>query len=269
MARKSVRLLFVSDTVRPGFIKGVWRHLASVPRLVFGVRGWPYLLFDCLGFRRHPYQLVAAGGIRCEIRPGTSDWWIFLEIFVFGIYRRVQSDIRGARQIIDVGANVGFFAIFSSALNPSVQVHAFEPFPSNVDQLRRNLRLNGNESRIHAHPDAISDKAGTVQLYFTPGDDSGCSLSEAKDHSCPVNAVAVNDLFRTCGITACDVLKMDCEGSELPILRAASAELLEAIQSIILEYHVESEVAELTGILSRSGFRCEQLKEIRTLYASR
>jgi FkbM family methyltransferase len=224
---------------------------------------------DCLGFRRRPYLLVTRGGVRCEIRPGTSDWWIFLEIFVFGIYRRVQDDLRRARRVIDIGANVGFFAIFSAALSPEVELHAFEPFPNNVDQMRKNLQLNGGRHHVHIHPEAISDKAGTVQLYYTPGDDSGCSLSEAKDHSLPVSAVAVNDLYKTCGVEDCDVLKMDCEGSELPILQAASAETLGRIRTIILEYHAEAEVSELVGILTRSGFRCEQLKEIRTLYASR
>ena len=247
----------------------MWKHLAKVPRLIFGIIGWPYLLADCLGLRRRPYHLVTRGGVRCEIRPGTSDWWIFLEVFVFGIYRRVRDDLRRARRVVDIGANVGFFVIFGSSLNPEAEVHAFEPFPSNVDQMRKNLLLNGGNNRVRVHAEAISDKSGTVQLYYIPGDDSGCSLSEAREHSVPVNAVAVNDLFKTCGIADCDLLKMDCEGSELPILRAASAELLAKIHSVILEYHVESEVPELTGILSRSGFRCEELKEIRTLYATR
>jgi FkbM family methyltransferase len=57
-------------------------------------------------------------------------------------------------------------------------------------------------------------------LYFTPGDDSGCSLNESKGQSCSVNVVGVNDLFRIYSIEKCDLLKMDCEGSELAILTA-------------------------------------------------
>jgi FkbM family methyltransferase len=35
-----------------------------------------------------------------------------------------------------------------------------------------------------------------------------------------VNVVGVNDLFRIYSIEKCDLLKMDCEGSELAILTA-------------------------------------------------
>ena len=73
------------NIMRPGFLKGAWRRLWSVPRIVLFVRGWPALLADSMGLRRAPYQVRAKSGARCELRPGRSDWWIFLEIFVFGI----------------------------------------------------------------------------------------------------------------------------------------------------------------------------------------
>src|SRR5262245_11700041 len=104
--------------MRPGFVKGAMRRLSSVPRLIYSVRGWPKLLADCLGLQRQTYQLRTRSGAVCQIRPGTSDWWIFLEIFVFRIYERVRDDILRSNVIIDVGANVGFFAIHASTLNP-------------------------------------------------------------------------------------------------------------------------------------------------------
>src|ERR1035441_10680092 len=87
--------------LRIGWVKGAWQHRSSVPRLVFQVRGWPWLLADCMGLRRRPYRLRTKSGADCELRPGTSDWWIFLEIFIFGIYQRVRDDIRRAKVIID------------------------------------------------------------------------------------------------------------------------------------------------------------------------
>lgn len=254
--------------LRTGFFKGAWRHISSVPRLIFSVRRWPFLLADCMGLRRRPYVLRTSRGACCELRPGTSDWWIFLEIFVFGIYRRVQNDIRRAKVIVDVGANVGFFAIYASAINPDAQIHSFEPLPDNLTQLKRNLLLNVSRC-IHSHPQAVSDKTGVTTLYFTPGDDSGCSLSSPQGHSCSVQAIGVNEIFQLCGIERCDLLKMDCEGSELPILLALSPDALARIGSIIMEYHVPSEVDAILGILSHSGFQCEILGDIRTLYACR
>jgi FkbM family methyltransferase len=254
--------------MRAGFLKGVWRHALSVPRLMVSVSGWPWLLGDCLGLRRRPYQLRTRGGAGCELRPGTSDWWIFLEIFVFGYYQRVKDDIRRSKVIVDIGANVGFFAVYAAAINPEVEIHAFEPFPKNVAQMEKNLLLNSSR-QIHVHSEAVADKTGVATLYFTPGDDSGCSLNESQGQSCSVNVVSVNDLFRICGIEKCDLLKMDCEGSELAILAALSPGRLEKIGAVIMEYHVPEELDALSGILSRAGFQCEILRQIHTLYAGR
>jgi len=254
--------------MRAGFLKGVWRHALSVPRLMGSVSGWPWLLGDCLGWRRRPYQLRTRGGAGCELRPGTSDWWIFLEIFVFGYYQRVKDDIRRSKVIVDIGANVGFFAVYAAAINPEVEIHAFEPFPKNVAQMEKNLLLNSSR-RIHVHSEAVADKTGVATLYFTPGDDSGCSLNESKGQSCSVNVVGVNDLFRIYSIEKCDLLKMDCEGSELAILAALSPGRLEKIGAVIMEYHVPEELDALSGILSRAGFQCEILRQIHTLYACR
>ena len=82
-------------------------------------------------------------------------------------------------------------------------------------------------------------------------------------HSCSVPAIGVNEIFPLCGIERCDLLKMDCEGSELPILLAMSPDALARIESIIMEYHVPSQVDAILGILSHSGFQCEILGESR------
>ena len=70
-------------------------------------------------------------------------------------------------------------------------------------------------------------------------------------------------------MTRCDLLKMDCEGSELPILEAASSETLAKIGAVIMEYHNENEVARLCEILAQSGFKAEVLGQIHTIYAGR
>lgn len=232
------------------------------------VRGWPWLMADCMGLRRQPYRLRTKSGVRCELRPGTSDWWIFLEIFVFGIYRRAEADIEKSKVIIDIGANVGFFALYASSLNSEAEIHALEPFPPNVEQLKSNLSLGLNQ-RVHVHPAAMSDKTGTATLFFAPGDSSGCSLNQPKGQQCSVQTIRLSDFLRLHKITRCDLLKMDCEGSELTILSSISADELSRIGSLIMEYHNPAEVEILKGLLQNGGFSCEILPQINTIYAYR
>lgn len=254
--------------LRAGFLGGAARRLASVPRLIFHVRGWPWLLADCMGFRRQPYRLRTKSGVCCELRPGTSDWWIFLEIFIFGIYRRAEAEIRKARIIVDVGANVGFFALYATGLNTKVQIHALEPFPKNINQLKNNLRLNADH-QVRVYPVAVSDKTGTAALFFVPGDDSGCSLNQPKGQQCLVQTVVFSDFMREQGIVRCDLLKMDCEGSELTVLSSLSPVEFLKIGGLIMEYHQSAEVNILQSILQKAGFLCELLPSINTIYAYR
>jgi FkbM family methyltransferase len=221
-----------------------------------------------MGRQRVPYPVRTRSGCGCELRGGASDWWIFLEVFVFGIYRRVEGDVQRAQVIVDVGANVGLFALYAASLNRQAAIHAFEPFPANFQQMNRNLALNPGH-RVRPHLAAVAESTGTATLYFTPGDDSGCSLSETKGNSCTVNTVGINELFQHCGITRCDLLKMDCEGSELALLEAAKPELLAGLSAVIMEYHKPSEVPRLCEILQRAGLQPEVLEEIHTIYASR
>ena len=230
--------------MRTGFFQGALRHLSVLPRLIFTVRGWPCLLADAMGRQNKPYLLRSQSGANCRIRPGTSDWWIFLEVFLFQIYRRADQDIREAATIIDIGANVGLFSIHAARISSQAQIHAFEPFPKNLEQLAANVQLN-RESQIHPHAAAVADHANGATLYFSPGDESGCSLNDVKGQSIFVNTVQVNDLFRVCGIARCDLLKMDCEGTELAILRSAAPDTLNSIGSLIMEYHHVAEVPEL------------------------
>jgi len=249
-------------------------YLSVLPRLVFTVRGWPHLLADAMRSRSllwrsgqsgDPYLLHTKSGASCLIRPGTSGWSIFFEIFVFKIYERVDADILRSETIIDIGANVGLFAVYAATLNPKVQIHAFEPFPKNLEQMKINLRLNQNPP-VRLHAEAVSDQSGEAALYFAPGDDSGCSLNPIQGQSVAVPTIHINDLFKVCGIQKCDLLKMDCEGSELAILRAAGPEVLANIGVIIMEYHNLAEVPEILNILTHAGFHCEILESIKTLY---
>jgi FkbM family methyltransferase len=250
------------------FLKGVCRHMRTIPKVVFFVRGWPALLADRMGLRHQPYQLQTTKQVLCELRPGTSDWWIFLEVFVFEIYQRVRNEICQSEVIIDIGANVGYFALYASSLNPKAQIHAFEPFPGNSDRLAKNLSLNKNH-QISLHTAAVADKAGKATLFFTPGDDSGCSLVRQQGQSCPVMAVGINDLLNVCGATKCDLLKMDCEGGELAIFSFILPDQLAKIQNIIMEYHDPAHLNPLKDVFIQAGFECEVFAKINTLCAFR
>jgi hypothetical protein len=44
-------------------------------------------------------------------------------------------------------------------------------------------------------------------------------------------------VFEKCGITKCDLMKLDCEGAEYEILFTAPEAILQRIDRIVMEYH--------------------------------
>jgi len=79
----------------------------------------------------------------------------------------------------------------------------------------------------------VADKAGR-----NSGGGS-CFLREPGSQTMRVPALSIRKLWRDYQIGACDLMKLDCEGAELPILAAlAQAGLLKDIRHLAGEWHV-------------------------------
>lgn len=65
--------------------------------------------------------------------------------------------------LINVGANIGYYCCL--ALDLGKRVIAFEPVHLNVQQLLRNVRVNGWENSIEVYPIALANSVGAIELY--------------------------------------------------------------------------------------------------------
>ena len=173
-------------------------------------------------------------------------------------------------RVIDVGANIGVYALPWAAANASVTVHAFEPNPTVRARLARNVALNRLGARVRLHLEALSDRAGTATLY---GSDDLSSLNQGVHAgtaaSVEVPLARLDDVVGGEG-PSISLVKIDVQGHELEVLRGADALLSRDRPALILEhednlYRSASEAArrkaDLAGLLSR--YRYE------TLYISR
>src|ERR671933_427952 len=65
--------------------------------------------------------------------------WPTFSITSFNVVSRLANHSIRPRTVLDVGANVGQFAVASAKLLPDAQVHSFEPVPKSVERLRKNV----------------------------------------------------------------------------------------------------------------------------------
>jgi FkbM family methyltransferase len=169
---------------------------------------------------------------------------MFGETFHQRLYDVPMVPVGSGDVVVDIGANHGFVSGYFAARG--ARVFAFEPDPEVFVLLQGNLDRNDLASRVVARQWAIADHDGRTAFFATDTLGGGQSSTEAKfvsDLAVPVASameVECRTLKTACdglGISRIRLLKIDCEGAELGILRTLDSAFLDRVDSIALEYH--------------------------------
>ena len=104
-----------------------------------------------------------------------------IEILNFGAYESTELDmvrrlIKPGYTVLDIGANIGWYALTIARLLPDVEVHAFEPIPKTFAYLLANAELN-QLPNIHLYDFGFSNAEGELTFYYYPeGSVNACLL---------------------------------------------------------------------------------------------
>ena len=143
--------------------------------------------------------------------------------------------------VLDCGANHGAFSQWLSA-NTAVQVHAFEPDPRLFPTLPK-------LPRVIYHNMAISAENGQMTLNLGEGRCSSLYYSEdAAQNSCDVKTTSLESFCTSKGLIVIELLKLDIEGAEIPVLLSAAPAFLHQIKQITVEFHDFIDNADLPRI---------------------
>jgi FkbM family methyltransferase len=173
-----------------------------------------------------------------SFRPGTQDAEVFREVVEVNSYG-LPDAFRGDEVVVDIGANVGAFA-YAALVRGAREVHAFEADRANFECAARNLSPFGDRVRLHHAAVWRSDRRdGVLYFNFLRADAarSGCGHVLDADQGQSVRAEPLDDVIRslTRGGRRIDLLKIDCEGAEYPIL--LTSRLLHRIDRLVGEFH--------------------------------
>jgi len=169
-------------------------------------------------------------------KPPTKDIDIAYEIFVPDIYQCPKElDVKDVRKIVDVGANVGYSCIYWLHHFPDSRVIAFEPHPDHVRQINLHLQINDVADRVTLLASAAGTQAG--KMFLTDMGPESALLAASSNNTILVPVV---DWFTEIGEEQIDLLKIDIEGSEYPLLADTRFESLK-IKTCVLEWHNTSD----------------------------
>ena len=200
---------------------------------------WPFVYRHCWRVAQAKWGhktvvIELRNGLKYRIRPGTTDLGVINEAVVLNPYLGpgYLSLPRNAI-VVDIGANIGDFALQCARLCPEGTVYAVEPILEHCEIIREQITLNG-VGNVHVLRFAMGESDGEeVQISVAGGKSS---LYENVGPPETVTMTTLGALLSSNGIREIDLLKMDCEGAEWQIFPQAEP-LLPRIRQICMEYH--------------------------------
>jgi FkbM family methyltransferase len=146
--------------------------------------------------------------------------------------------------ILDVGANIGLFALHAVSLYPHATIHADEPNPLIFPFLEKNTLA----WVIRPSHEALGSTRGSVSCVESESSRTGTVI----DGGIVPRSSLADALERLGGHI--DLLKLDCKGAEWYILRDTQS--LRQVRRIRMEYHlsVDYRVDDLRRLLADAGF---------------
>lgn len=229
-----------------------WRRAPELLNSVRETPDAPTLALGYLGLRTPSYPFVVHLRSGEQLRIETHHDLVTLWIIFFRNEYRVPST---CKTIVDAGANIGAFSLYSARRAPNATIHALEPFPSTRARLLQTVEANHLGSRVKVYELGLADVAGSTRHMANDGpSQSRGTTTEAADGSVAVPVSTLERFLDDANIAEADFLKMDIEGAEHEVLHSSPREVVRRFREIALEYHPNRSAQELFGKLSACGF---------------
>jgi FkbM family methyltransferase len=244
-------------------------------------------LFQVRGVRRYTLR---RSGRTLFVRHPVMDAWVVHEVINRRLYTPPPPVERALRRvdsprIVDLGAHIGAATLHFLEHFPTARVLAVEPNPQTAALLRRMVAVNRLEEQCevrqaaagvapgHAAMEGFSILAHLARADTVEAVDEIPALRKYQDGQAVSAEVEVLDIVPL--LLGADLVKMDIEGGEWPILRDPRFPSL-GISALVLEYHpqgagVADTTAEVRALLSDAGFTVgepfEQHGELGVMWA--
>jgi FkbM family methyltransferase len=198
----------------------------------------------------------------------------YREIFGEDCYGDIRLPPRAL--VVDVGSNIGLFALFIKRRHPDAAVIAFEPVLESADLLRKNIELH-HLADVTVHTVALGNRRETDAQFTHYPALPGNSTQHPEQKQLQQTVMArshpgrwVHRLHQGHAITVAverlstyldddrpvDLLKVDVEGAELDVLLGIDARHWPLIGQVAMEVQdIDGRLADVCDLLARHGLR--------------
>ena len=167
--------------------------------------------------------------------------------------------------VLDIGANVGVLTLeLAEAVGPDGCVHAFEPNPEVLPQLRQSVDDNDLDHVVCVHAFALGTSDATMTLAIPEVNNGAASLRQPREgeRNLSVEVRSFGDWWETQGCPRVDCVKLDVEGYEETLIEALSPMLRECRPGLVMELSPDRyDAAALVERLVAAGYRVMRVVE--------
>jgi FkbM family methyltransferase len=180
------------------------------------------------------------------------------------VYRLLGLKAQGfePKTVVDVGACIGTFTKFAHSLWPHAEYHCFEPNPRSFELLKLNCPF------ATCYNLAVGDPKNTILTDGVGATGGGYVTTEGEFETAKAKAdgfiysvlgevetISFEAFVDDAGFGTIDLLKLDCEGGEWPIIRELTPKTARKIKKLVGEYHIEFDgqnvYQEFTALLTK------------------
>jgi FkbM family methyltransferase len=187
---------------------------------------------------------------KLNLRPGSSDWRVALQIFeqlqyslsfvphresVLQVYHDMCASDR-APLILDMGANIGLASAYYRHQFPKAIIQAVEPEPGNFALLQGNLGKDSKTQLVYA---AVAGVSGRVRIANPDSSQWGFRTETVQNSDVGIASYSVPDLIEMASAEfPCQpfIAKIDIEGFEKDLF-AADGLWIDSFFMIVVELH--------------------------------
>jgi FkbM family methyltransferase len=159
-------------------------------------------------------------GLKYWIRPTEWDFFVVsteCEPAVLSKFTPKEGDV-----VIDVGANIGKYAINSGNLVGNIgKVYAFEPSQRPFELLCKSIKENKLENTVIPIQAAVSNKEGKSKLYLSDQKPITSLIFKLSDNFIEVETTTLDSFIIKNNLKKIDWIKIDVEGAEYEVLSGA------------------------------------------------
>jgi FkbM family methyltransferase len=141
----------------------------------------------------------------------------------------------------DVGSNAGVYSILASGVR-GAESWAFEPVPRTLEMLKENVLANDLGGLVHVVNKGLGERPGVLRFTVTLDSVNHVVVDGSEEVGIEVEVSTLDNEVTD----AIDLMKLDVEGFELPVLRGG--------KKILEDRSLKAVIVELNGSGKRYGY---------------